>query len=1768
MMKKIIALSLMTILLLSGFVVVGTVSFLNVKGDFEINAPYDTGNGNPPGDGVLENDPGDWIISWSASPDFIEYSDTTIILNGNLIIEPDAELILRNVTLKMNVGYDGEFEIRVQSAGTLRILDIDKDPLTKSDASNITSNSAFHFGFIVNGPSGILEMNNSELHESGWDSTESLSYQDGGLWIGSSNNVISNNLISNCYNGITVYGSSVFDVLIENNNISYCDGNGTLVKFANNVTINNNEYYENIRGIWFKNATNAVVTNNGFRVIYKYGAFFENTSKIDFSYNSLIDFPGFGGWLYAAVVITDGSSEIIVDNNILHDCSYSGVAVYNFNGGAEITNNSFDNPIKSNPFAVYDGDTAYFYGNSVGINSTPQPTDDGVAYLISYISGHVDLINNTAYNMPLFSFSGYGSGIYLNSVQSTTIQGNELNDNEGYGIYLYNSSNVLIKNTILNNNGIGISASDFVSNVLVENSTITAGVLSTLDFYLGTDSYITTLNTTFDNSSTAVNPSAELVCKWYLNVKAMQGGSGVNGANIFINDSKGALDPPLGQPFVTSNIDGEDGWVKWIPVTEFKESNNIKDYFTPHWINATFGVAEGFSIPNIWKSLDIVINLNGKPQVIDYMAPPYFVNRTEMIYFFANGTDFEDFESDFIVEFEYRDPNDLSWNTTFLGSFFYVDSNGNPGDDIGYWVVSFTPPINAPSGWYDIRVRFQDQSGSISNWYTLWDSVLVENSPPYVEDMFNVTFSTAPPGFLYRGDNAWIYGDGADLEDGDDQNFMDAEIQYRRPGEPSFGTHTFYWQPNSSSKNGGDWYMNFQTLASLDTPIGVYEFRMRFQDSEGTWGEWAYLENLTILNNPPQLIGFSKQNSSVYRGNIVRIYADCADTEDIEMDLTVHFYYRHAITGVLWEDAWFTVNGNWDGTDFYADFTPSFSAELGYYEFMVEITDHANLTLDGITIQVAPVGSEIEVLNNPPIPLNLKLSATTVTAGSGYIFLNVNATDFEDNESSLVVEAEYRYNETSPGSWSNVYLTPDTFDPSGWLRVRFEPDLAALLGHYDFRVKIQDLDGNYSETPQWLYIYRGAEVVEGGPEILDITPSVYEAFRGESFTLTINGTDSNNSENELTPFVQYRIDSGSWSILMGTFNYIDTNSNISDDIGYWEVQFTTDSSSTLGDYEFMGKVENTMNISSNLINSPWNVPVKNNPPITIDVIVSPDKIQILDIVYIHVNATDFEDLEQNLIIQRIEWRENNSASPGIPPTPSSWIVNSAKLSINLDEGYSIDHLKASISPTQNAYTGRYDIRVRVEDQNGGLSYFIYLHNAFEVEQGGIYLENIKLGKTNVFRGDTTFIFLNASDSSEDEGDLVVELEYKKLGSSEWTSISVLLGFYDDINKFWRIHFTPDLDWDDDMLGTYEFHARVRNSKSQYSNGGAWVKTTYNAEVKNNIPEALLLDNAADSIERGKSVTIYADGSDREKEEKDLLPIFEHSSDEVNWETHYFPDSSDWNEANQRWEIEFLPEMNAELGSYSFRVRFTDGLDYSTWIDLIDSLKVKNNIPQITEIIVPPIGYRQDAITLAVEVLDDDNPSENLTIIIEYKTSNGNWVSFNDMGGFFTENPRYEEGKWKIDFHPPISADLGDYNFRARISDGLNQSDWFTGADSLTLSKNPEDPDQDGILNVLDDDDDGDGIMDVDDPEPLIPHVPPKEEPEEFPYLLLIIIILLVIIILILLSNRRNKPKEELDTLDDIDSQITDEEILEDKTQDEINDLDDEMSDSEDESESA
>lgn len=712
---------------------IGAVKFAPpAKG--EQGAPYDLWDGIP-GNGIWGTD-ADW---WIEPGDNIFHENKTIIVNGNLYV--NGSLTLTNVTLQMrNATYDGEYNITVLESGDLVIQDYDDDRDTASDASKVESITAFRFGFQAY-PGSQLEFKNSELYDCGWTAP----YADGlGLFIYTDWANVTGNYINDSYYGTVIWYSE--NVMLANNTI---DGpyNGVYTDHANDCYLGNN-----------------TVTN-----IENLGFFIYNSTMLNLSYNDIINNPnaygilvrgGGGHWIYnntfsdndlGVFLYADATTE----TKTTSWCAINDNSITNNNYGVYIRGLNGDSAIQY--IYIYDND---IYSNTEGVHIRGEAETLSVENIVHNISIYNNNIySNSDYGMYLYGYNGpnvvnrvhifenlvydnggngghginFTVGMYFGDVSYIYCWDNEVRDNHngalntGAGYYLNAVSNIYFWDDHIadNDRNLWVVSSD---NVYATNTTLDKGsgagdIDIRIDDRYGNPPSVYFLNTSFDNSSADVyNAGSFLNVQWYLHVRVMQFGSGVDNADVFINDSFGLPEPRFGQPLSTGT--GNDGWIRWIEVTEFNRTSTATTRYTPHHIDAVSLPSSSYADPSMNMSKEVIIYLNSPPTADNISSTSFIVYRGQEINITANGSDPEDSEDSLIAYFEYNDPNVPDWNTTYLGSAIYI---GTPPS--GFWQINFTPAGNAPLGLYEFRVRFEDPNGSLSGWIIAILATVVGNPP-------------------------------------------------------------------------------------------------------------------------------------------------------------------------------------------------------------------------------------------------------------------------------------------------------------------------------------------------------------------------------------------------------------------------------------------------------------------------------------------------------------------------------------------------------------------------------------------------------------------------------------------------------------------------------------------------------------------------------------------------------------------------------------------------------------------------------------------------------------------------------------------------------------------------------------------------------------------------------------------------------------------------------------------------------------------------------
>ncbi|MEX0568215.1 MAG: NosD domain-containing protein, partial [Candidatus Njordarchaeota archaeon] len=231
---------------------------------------------------------GDWNIS-----DITIVEDEDLVINGSINIQSGGALILRRSTIRMNIGYDGQFVINVASGGNLTIIN-----------STITSYNTSYYYQIIAESGAVFYGENSEIDYIGYGNNF-------GLDIKADNIVIVNCSFFNTSRTIRIdYANNVFlDRLIFNNSYTYA----ICVQGSNNVTIKRSKIDKTWWGIYFDGAHNCSVNDSWIRTPKSYpGIRLYSSSNVKIINNTL-----YGGGI--EIYGKDSTVKHIIENNTLND---------------------------------------------------------------------------------------------------------------------------------------------------------------------------------------------------------------------------------------------------------------------------------------------------------------------------------------------------------------------------------------------------------------------------------------------------------------------------------------------------------------------------------------------------------------------------------------------------------------------------------------------------------------------------------------------------------------------------------------------------------------------------------------------------------------------------------------------------------------------------------------------------------------------------------------------------------------------------------------------------------------------------------------------------------------------------------------------------------------------------------------------------------------------------------------------------------------------------------------------------------------------------------------------------------------------------------------------------------------------------------------------------------------------------------------------------------------------------------------------------------
>lgn len=555
---------------------------------------------------------GDWAINDTRS-----YTDFSIELNGSFIILSNGNVTLRKVHFVFNCSNMGEFGIKVKPGGELYILDMDGDPQSTDDQSNITSISSDRgFHMVVEG--AVFELKNSKVSFCG--SNEGVDYPFWKIekW---APDVIS---VGDPKTRGMYVTSAAANVLIENNNFTN-NFVPILLYGAQYCIIRDNTFYDNIFGIYLYEAYDNDINLNTFDLNFAYSIFlFDSVYNFVHSNDILIDPIMASIPNEAAGIVIYGSNcneNKIFQNDV--SCGDYGIAIYY--GGV-------DNNISYNNLYNQDNDDKagiYIYGSIQNLLMNNNFTNSNSGYQIyqsdsidiqggtftdcvfgSYImnSGNITVSNNVIDNALMAGFVAFFC--YKISIEKVAIY------NSGFCGLAYASSSIITASEItIENSPMGIYAVWGVENAVFQDITAINGIdqgllaegcqdavfenctfdASLLNFNL-TSSSIILINTTYDQTKIVIDNSSSITIKWYIHVKVLDWiDNPVSNAEVKVRKVFGTI--------MFSGYTDSGGYAKWILLherTQYKFSNETSN---PHFIFADYGNHSG--------SLDLTLNQSG-----------------------------------------------------------------------------------------------------------------------------------------------------------------------------------------------------------------------------------------------------------------------------------------------------------------------------------------------------------------------------------------------------------------------------------------------------------------------------------------------------------------------------------------------------------------------------------------------------------------------------------------------------------------------------------------------------------------------------------------------------------------------------------------------------------------------------------------------------------------------------------------------------------------------------------------------------------------------------------------------------------------------------------------------------------------------------------------------------------------------------------------------------------------------------------------------------
>jgi parallel beta-helix repeat protein len=390
---------------------------------------------------------GDWVV---AGNEVVQNS--TITLNGNLIIKSGGNLSLDNVTLLVNSGFVSQYKILAEPNSILSIYN-----------SKISSTNP-RYGPVFSLTGTNLVMKGNLLNLTTGNNPIAACSSKGGCFIiaGSDNCVIENNLFS------IDAGTGAFE-------------SGIILQNCQNAIIKNNTITPKGRvsvDVAIEGSNNTTVTQNNMAL---------SNIVLQGSWNTLIRNNTFGVRPAASpaggLVITFGcGNNIIEDNSFVADYEYGEPCTAFRFVGSKFPNLFMNNIIRGgkdpagNLFGFKTGGMISQCNNFVIANNSfidfPKSADfpEQVTNMMGWPNEVLQIYRSDRNQIINNYIDSTNSGIIMFGSSNNIVNGNQVIDSgQGIGLF-YSSNNNVVKNNVLDSNIVNVICSDSQNNTLQLNS--------------------------------------------------------------------------------------------------------------------------------------------------------------------------------------------------------------------------------------------------------------------------------------------------------------------------------------------------------------------------------------------------------------------------------------------------------------------------------------------------------------------------------------------------------------------------------------------------------------------------------------------------------------------------------------------------------------------------------------------------------------------------------------------------------------------------------------------------------------------------------------------------------------------------------------------------------------------------------------------------------------------------------------------------------------------------------------------------------------------------------------------------------------------------------------------------------------------------------------------------------------------------------------------------------------------------------------------------